>query len=161
MATNYQADVYEPNLKAALEYQDFICEKLHALGIVLQNMQSQQYQLKKENLLGLEIKFDRQLEKTGNIYIEIAEKANPANPYYVASGIYRDDNSWLFGIGDYEDFFIFTKKRLKEIDGLRKKGRIDGLREVTIPTSHGFLIPRNLAEQWCARKVGLRSEVTK
>ena len=51
---------------------------------------------------------------TGNIYIETAEKAIPREGPYVQSGIYRDDESWLYGIGDYSKFYIFGKKCLKK-----------------------------------------------
>jgi len=58
---NYQKTVYEPKLNQGLEYQDFICCELHKRGIILQNLQSKRFQRKKENLLGMEIKFDGRL----------------------------------------------------------------------------------------------------
>ena len=106
METKY-SEYYAKMLKAAQEYQDFVCGQLHAKGVVLQNMTSKKYQLKKENLLGLEIKFDDLIKKTNRVYIETAEKAHPRSGEYAKSGIYRDDDSWLYGIGNYEIFYIF------------------------------------------------------
>ena len=70
METKYRTEVYGPRLEDGLQYQDFICMELHRRGIVLQNIQSKKFNLKKENLLGMEIKFDRRLKDTGNVYIE-------------------------------------------------------------------------------------------
>ena len=92
-----------------------------------------------ETLQGIEVKFDNRLKETGNIYIEVAEKSHPDNPEYVKSGIYRDDNTWLYVIGDYETIYIFSKKHLKLLK--------DKCQSVITPTSMGFLIPRELAEQ--------------
>ena len=108
--SDYSTAVYSPNLEAARQYQDFIASSLLPRGIIIQNIQSKNGQLFGENLLGLEIKFDREFERTRNLYIETAEKSHPDNPKFVPSGIYRNDNSWLYGIGNYQEFFIFTKK---------------------------------------------------
>jgi hypothetical protein len=67
---------YREQLLEGIEFQDFIAEQLHLQGVVLQNFSSKKYQLRRENLLGLEIKFDKKYEKTGNLYIETAEKAS-------------------------------------------------------------------------------------
>jgi len=133
--SDYTKDYYMPHLHEALEFQDFIMEELHKRGIVLQNTSSKKYQLKKENLLGLEIKYDKQMGTTGNIYIETAEKSHPGNTQFVPSGINREDNSWLFGIGNMHEFFIFSKKVLKRID------KNNTCKRITKDTSLGFLIP--------------------
>ena len=149
---SYSEDIYQPRLQLGLEYQDFLCERLHRLGIVLQNIQSKKFQHKKENLLGLEIKFDRRFEKTGNLYIETAEKADPANANYVPSGIFRDDESWLYGIGNYSELFIFAKQVLKAAHKDRHHRRLQEVENET-KTSLGFLIPRAKALAWVARHI--------
>ena len=141
---NYQADVYQPNLEAGIEYQDHVCMQLHQHGVVLQNIQSKKFQLKKENLLGMEIKFDRKFRKTGRFYIETAEKADPANPRYVPSGIYRQDDNWLFAIGDYADLYVFDKKALRRLDTAAPAWLF---RPTPTPTSKGFCIPLDKAEE--------------
>lgn len=130
-------------MKLGIEYQDFICEQLHARGIVLQNMTSKKYQYKQENLLGLEIKFDSLIDRFGRVYIETAEKAEPRDDSYVKSGIYRNDKSWLYGIGDYSKFFIFAKTTLCRLD----KNNPNWLYRPPVPkqTSIGFCIPLKYA----------------
>lgn len=131
-------------MQKGIEFQDFICEQLHFQGIVLQNMQSKVYQYKKENLLGLEIKFDDVMNKTQRIYIETAEKAQPRSGDYVEAGIYRKDKSWMFGIGNYTVFYIFDKKGLQRLD---KANPAWLYRPVPSDTSKGFCIPINKAER--------------
>tara|TARA_Y100000310_G_scaffold2404_1_gene3117 strand:- start:329 stop:820 length:492 start_codon:yes stop_codon:yes gene_type:complete len=150
--TNYRNDVYAPNLKAGVEFQDFVCIKLHSVGIVLQNLSSQKYQLKSENLLGLEIKLDRKFRGTGNLYIETHEKSDPDNPRYVLSGIYRDDETWLYGIGDMKTFYIFAKSTLRNFESYGEKLPWIGRPRPT-RTSKGFLIPLGKAREWAARVV--------
>ena len=151
MATNYQTETYGPRLKVGLEYQDFICMKLHARGIILQNIQSKKYQLKRENLLGMEIKFDDRFAETGNLYIETHEKSDPARPNYVPSGINRDDESWLYGMGNYNEFFIFSKRFLKSVDAAVETRQWPGVVRKQIATSKGFLLPKEFAVKWCER----------
>lgn len=130
--------------EAGIEYQDFICEQLHKHGIVLQNMQSKKYQYKRENLLGLEIKLDRRLSETGRIYIETHEKAKPRPGKYALSGINRDD-CWLYGIGNYEIFFIFGKKVLRRLKDKKPPWLYWPHKDKE--TSRGFCIPLEKAEQ--------------
>ena len=128
---------YKKMLKKGQEYQDFIADRLpEKLGIALSVYKSKLYQYGKgESKQGIEIKFDDVYARTGNLYIEIAEKSNPKNPHFVKSGIYRNNNSWLYLIGNYERAFIFGISILKlyyEDSRFEKK---------KIPTSIGFLLP--------------------
>ena len=91
-----------PNYKNCLErgnaYQEFVADVLEKeLSIMLDiyTTKHQQYNIG-ENKQGIEIKFDDLYKKTGNLYIEIEEKSNPQNPNFVPSGIFRNDNSWLY-----------------------------------------------------------------
>ena len=95
---------YNKQLEKALEFQDFVADKLYNIGISLNCYSSRKYQYEKgESRSGIEIKFDDQRKKTGNLYIEYAEKSNPNNKNYVPSGIERKDNTWLYVIGDYDE----------------------------------------------------------
>jgi hypothetical protein len=140
---------YRKNKMASgADYQDFIMERMHSIGVVLQPYCSRQGQLKGENLLGMEIKNDEQMTRTKNIYIEVAEKAVPRPGDYAPSGIFRSDNTWLYGIGDRAIFYIFTKSTLKTSWAKREKM---SLREIMTDTSKGFLLPRDVADHMCAR----------
>ncbi len=147
MQSNYKVDVYQPRLEEGILFQDFITMQLHKVGIVLQPINSKRFQLERENLLGLEIKYDRKMSVTGNLYFETAEKADPNNPRYVPSGIYRADKCWLYGIGDYREFHIFSKTMLRI---LHKKGHGKRVENGT-KTSKGFVLPVEQAKVYSAK----------
>lgn len=142
-------DNYKLMLEKGLQFQDFITDiLLKELGISLSTYSSQKYQnLKGENKQGFEIKFDDKYKDTGNVYIEVAEKSNPLNENFISSGIYRNDNTWLYLIGDYKEIFIFSKKHLKLMYESKK------YKEVIISTSKGMLIKKEDAEKYCIKKI--------
>jgi len=102
-----------------------------------------------ESLQGFEVKFDDMLHKTGNLWIEIAEKTNPNNEEYVSSGVFRKDNTWVYIIGDRKELFVFSKKLLKRF---AESGKFE-IRENNMKTSRGFLLNKNIAEAYCELKL--------
>lgn len=122
---------YQEKLKQGLEYQDFVFEKLRhmdGMPIFLGAYASSKYQFNKgESSSGLEIKFDNKLAKYGNLFFEVDEKSDPTNPYFVPSGIMRDDNSWLYLIGNYDEAFIFSKNTMQHFfkEGVRIRKKYD------------------------------------
>lgn len=142
---------YKECLEKGLEYQDFITTLLlKEVGITLSTLGSKKYQYNiGENLQGIEIKFDDMYRKTRNLYIEVKEKSNPNNKNYVDSGIFRNDNTWLYIIGDYNEVFVFGKKILKLI---YQKGLF---RQINKPTSIGILIDKKNAEKYCLKKINV------
>ncbi len=144
---------YKKKMDKGLEYQDFVFERLYEIGMATIAYSSKKYQVTKgENKAGFEIKFDDRLKDTGNLYIEVAEKSNASNRDYVPSGIYRNDNTWLYLIGDYNKIYIFDKKRLRKIYEGEHYKKFNG-RPVQIPTSKGFTISAKYAEEELAIKV--------
>lgn len=135
---------YKEKFEQGLEYQDFVAvELIEQLGIPLSFFGSKKYQYNKgENKQGIEIKFDNNLEVTGNLFIEFAEKSNADNSEFIPSGILRKDNTWLYLIGNYNEIFIFDIKTLRRMYVSKKH------KEVEIPTSKGFLLKRETAEEW-------------
>ena len=132
MTTEY----YKEKLQQGLYFQDYIMELLYKNGIPLISYSSKEYQnMIGENKAGIEIKNDINFRKTGNLYIETAEKSKAENEYFVKSGIYRNDNTWLYLIGDKETVFVLSKKQLQILHGKNK------YRNVKIATSRGFLLP--------------------
>ncbi len=97
--------------------------------------------MKGENLQGIEVKFDRKFRETGNLFIETSERSTPESQWH-PSGILKEDNSWAYAIGDYEKLYVFAIKQLRI---LYKKGLY---KEVSTPTSEGFLLPLMTAENW-------------
>ena len=145
---NNYANYYSDQLTDAKEFQDFVAEKLYAIGLPLFNYTSKKYQVEYgENKLGVEIKFDKKFQETGNLWIELAEKSNPDKISYIGSGIHRNDNTWLYLIGNYEVIFIFAKTLLFQ---LAKTGRYKVLENRT-KTSKGFLLPKKDAIKYAAK----------
>lgn len=98
-------------LEEAWEYQDFITQKLVKIGISVNAYQSKTYQMKYgESASGIEIKNDRKMKETNNIYIEFNQITLRGS--HKDSGVCQKDDSWLYVIGDYEKFYIFSKKQL-------------------------------------------------
>lgn len=126
-------------------FEDFVHDLLWKRGIGFVQFRSTVFQYERgENTGGVETKFDAKFSQTGNLYIEIAEKADPSRPRYTESGIYRSDNGWLYAIGDYSRVFVFSKTMLKL---LHESGKY---RAVETPTSRAFLLPLRRAEQCAA-----------
>jgi len=96
-----------------------------------------------ETRQGYEIKYDKRYKDTGNLYIETKEKSNPANPNYVASGIFRQDNTHTWIIGDYKQVYMFDKKTLVEV-----YEQDQYFRYVSTATSHGFLLNQKLIDEY-------------
>ena len=136
------------------EFQDFVCIELAKEGIILQNINSKKFQYETgENLQGFEIKYDARCTgdkntiATNQLSIEIAEKTNAHNISYIDSGIYRNDNSWLYVQGNYMMFWIFAKKVLQLLHKSRRYS------EHELPTIKKFYLSLVEADKYCAKKV--------
>ena len=101
-------------LEESNRFQDWVADLFDKeLHLSLSYCVSYQEQLKTgESRQGVEVKYDRRYQETGNLYIEIAERRNTNEPF-VQSGIWRDDNSWLIAIGDYQKVFLLSKRQLQ------------------------------------------------
>ena len=151
---SYYEDTYKPQLEEAAKYQDFITDELLKHGIVLNQYASCEYQRKVgESASGIEIKHDKQMAETGNVYIETAEKSNPSKPNYTDSGVYRNDNTWLYLIGDYNTALLFSKNQLRQCIESDETWRMEKniiYRET--PTSRGYTFPVETCKQFlCLR----------
>lgn len=143
-------EYYKDKLKSGLYYQDFVTEKLYEHGLPIISYSSKEFQnLIGENKAGIEIKNDTLFSKTGNFYIEIAEKSNPENVNFIPSGIYRNDTTWLYLIGDMKKIYIFSKMQLKL---LAESGRYK-IFTISLGTSKGFLLPIKDVEKKYAIKI--------
>lgn len=100
-----------------LLYQDFVVQQLaERLGLNVQVYSSLRYQLQRgESIQGIEIKLDILCTETGRLSIEIAEKARADMPTFVPSGIFRNDNTWLYIQGNYQRLYVFPKKLLQRV----------------------------------------------
>jgi hypothetical protein len=146
--TEYKNGYYNDKLQQGLEFQDVVTKALYQRGIIVIGFASRRFQVEEgENMLGAEIKRDGLFRETGRLYIETAEKSHPDNPLYVASGIYRQDNSWLYVIGDEKTIYIFSTKYLRLLENRYEKKEK--------PTSRGFVMPLKDADKYSIRKIEL------
>jgi hypothetical protein len=128
------------------EYEVWVQEKYPQVYLQrkLTYFEGKTNQLKGETEEGIEVKFDDLIEKYGRTYIETKEKTHIENKNYVDSGIYRTDNSRLYLIGDYTQWFLFSKAKLIWLD------RLDPpflYRPKPTSTSIGFCIPIKNAKE--------------
>lgn len=149
MSFNYSENYYN-QLQEGQKFQDYCAYVLQTkLSIGVVNFQSKEFQFKLgENMQGVEFKFDNVFQTTGNLWIEVEERTNP-ELNYSNSGILRQDNSWLYCIGDYRALYIFSKKFLVN---LYNSGRYEVI-ENNLMTSKGFLLPKTDADKYSAYKI--------
>ena len=141
---------YKEMLEKGLKFQDFVVKEMYKKGIPIVSYNSKEYQYNEgENVAGFEIKFDDCMAKTGNLYIEISEKSSEEMEFFTPSGIYRNDNSWIYLIGNYSEFFLFAKKHLQAV---HKRG---SFKKVGNSTSNGIVIPKKSALEICVLHVEL------
>lgn len=143
------------SLEVGNTFQDFVCIELAKQSIILQNINSKKFQYEiGENLQGFEIKFDGTSLKTNRLSIEVAEKVNGYADMWTESGIYRNDNSWLYIQGNYSFIWIFPKNVLQ---GLHKSGKYEiAQHPKEFPTLNKFYLPFDIADKWCAKKITIK-----
>lgn len=138
MKSNYE-DYRRSKIETGQLFQDFVTRYMwEKHKVAVNQFTSERYQkLVGESATGIEIKHDEKFLSTGNLWIETGEKARPRQGDYYPSGIYRNDNTRYYLIGDYDTLFLFEKKRLIEAE---RSGRYRTIENGT-RTSIGFLLP--------------------
>lgn len=142
---------YRQQLADGQAFEQFIKEQLlhkRAINLEIIDTYEEQYTIG-ETKQGYEIKYDKKYKDTGNLYIETKEKSNPANPYYVPSGIFRQDNTHTWIIGDYKQVYLFNKQTLIELYESKNY-----LRYVSTATSHGFLLNQVRIDEYKVDYIG-------
>ena len=151
MATSY----YEAQRVDGDAFATFVAAQLAPFGyeVGLYTTQREQYEIG-ESRMGLEIKYDKQLATTRNVYIEREEKTCATRPTFVPSGIERGDNSLLYGVGNHHEFYIFSKRTLQRVYEAFARGLVPADKDFALrakPTSRGFTLSRHLSASWCER----------
>jgi hypothetical protein len=153
-AYNSDNSGHEDSYAIGERFQDFVCIELAKHNIIIQNINIKYFQYNEgENLQGVEIKYDGRCTgdngttPTGRLSIEIAEKTEASNYQFVPSGIYRNDNSWLYIQGNYMNLWIFSKNILQL---LHRNGKYE---EHELPTIKKFYLPIDKADLFCAKKL--------
>lgn len=140
---------YIKKFQEGLEYQDFVISRLCQGGIVLSAYCSQSFQTSNgETVQGVEIKYDKLFERTGNLYFEVSEKSRPDMPNYTPSGIFREDNTWLYLIGNRKEAYAFAINMLRQLYAQKGSWQKYGIEEKQTPTSNGFILPVKNIQPW-------------
>lgn len=96
-------------------YQDILAHELTKIGICLQCHTSAFFQMNYgESVNGIEVKHDSKIVKTGNIFFEF-NAINKKSDKFVDGGIEKEDNAWLYIIGNGKECWVFSKKQLKSL----------------------------------------------
>lgn len=149
---------YRKSYRKGRSYEEFLEERCTEFGFILDIYKDmeEQYNIG-ESKHGVEIKFDEKFSSTNNLYIEYAERTS-TNKEYRDSGILRNDNTWLWMIGDQNITFLFTKKMLKKlmnenIESKDEPGYYYKRQHITTPTSKGYLISIDDAFENCEKVI--------
>ena len=137
---------YYEKLEEGWKFEDFVTEVLYFNGIIIGLYRGRSMQSRVgESRAGVELKYDMKAAQTGNLYIEISEKTDEDDKEFFPSGIYASGNSWIYIIGNYHILYIFATATLRLLHSQNR------YKEVGIPTSNGFLLPRIDAEKYAAK----------
>jgi hypothetical protein len=146
-------DYFYVQLEKGREYEDFVRNEFSKRGLFFLCHQSRKWQYERgDTSAGIEIKQDTIFSRTQQLWIEVEEKRHPDNPHFVKAGIYRDDGSYLYAIGDRSKIFLFGSKQLRRLHRAQRDGK-DLFERREIPTSKCFLIPVEQAEELYALTV--------
>jgi hypothetical protein len=104
---------------------------------------------KGENRQGIEIKNDQRFQETGNLFISV-ERDYGYTKY--ESGVYKNQ-SWLYVIGNENEFYIFATKHLKQYYEHNKPQLFDGFKSIKNGIEKGFLLSKKQAERICIEKI--------
>jgi DNA-binding protein H-NS len=135
---------YKYQLEEGKEFEKYVKKQLQEkkqLHLDIIEDEVNQYTIG-ETIQGYEIKYDKKYKDTGNLYIEIKEKTNPNNAKFVLSGIFRQDNTHTWIIGNYDEVYMFKKDTLIEI-----YNKQEYVRYVKTLTSHGVLLNKALIDK--------------
>lgn len=132
------------------EFQDHVQRCLWRDGFPVTFYSSRGFQLHRGEGPVVECKLDRQLRKTGNVYFEICELRRGSDSWS-ESGIYRGDETWLWAVGDFAEFFLIAKSTLIALHKEKRFNERDTRKDGDTPT-RGMLMPLAEVRRWAARR---------
>ncbi len=110
---------------------------------------------KGENRQGIEIKNDQRFQETGNLFISV-ERDYGYTKY--ESGIYKNQ-SWLYVIGNENEFYIFATKHLKQYYEHNNPQLFDGFKSIKNGIDKGFLLSKKQADRICIEKFNKQTKL--
>lgn len=103
----------------------------------------------------VEIKFDRKVRATGNLFIEVKERRDESGiSQWRQAGIYDASDPWFYAIGDEQTIWFWATSQLRLA---HSTGRY---RMVNTGTSEGFLMPLPDADKYAIRRIEEAHEST-
>ncbi len=131
---------WERDKREAEEFQDFVRRCLWRDGLAVDFYGSRKFQVTEgEGPAGLEVKLDRELSRTGNLYIEFSADTSRRGDFR-PSGIERDERIWLWAIGNLQMFAVVQKSILRSFHASGGFREAAANRDGDVPTK-GFLLP--------------------
>lgn len=109
-----KGDYYIRNLTESHRFELYVACIFKNYGFDIGLYYGKDEQYAGESRAGIEIKYDKESLKTGNIYIEYKERLN-SNDVWVKSGILKNDNTTYWAIGNYNFLFFIEKAILVDI----------------------------------------------
>jgi len=149
---------YYECLKDGQYFEQYIYNVLEQLGIcIVEPFLTKEEQVLGENSAGVEVKHDRLMKRYGNIYLELEERVT--SPNWIPSGIFRNDNTIIYVIGDYDNFFLFQKGVLQWLVNDIITNEYFPIKEVkqnsniAFSTSRGIPVPVDILRYRCMEEV--------
>lgn len=133
------------------EFESFIIDwfcKEKKINLSHYTLLKEQFE-KGENRQGIEIKNDQSFNVTGNLFISVERDYGYKKH---ESGIYKNQ-SWLYVIGNEDEFYIFSIKHLKQYYEFNNPKLFNGFKTLKGGIDKGFLLSKKQAERICIEKV--------
>ena len=148
MTREHQDAAKEAEAREREEFEAHVYRKLQERGIAARPMGGRPPEHRCGNLLGIDIVFDSLMKERNGVYIETRAWEIPHIPILFKSTLFRDSGAWLYGVGDYETFFIFGKKSLRRaiLEPGRHFRRRRGPMQCGGKTGVGIVLPFEQAE---------------
>lgn len=138
------------SVQDGLSFQDFVQQAtLIDWGMVIQTFSSSRYQLEQgESPQKTEIKLDNRCAETYRLSIEVAERSSFKVQEWTDSGIYAVPPSLFYIQGNYEFFYLFETRHLREVHRVKFQGQF----QEGPATIRKFYLPLKMADEIAIRK---------
>lgn len=132
---------YAELLRRGRQYEEFVYSLIkRRYGVEIRPCLTYEEQLTVgENYSGIEVKCQERCREYGSLVIECAETRS--NGEWVASGIWRGDNSRYLATGDWHTVWMFDIPTLQR--------NVPTLKRYDKPTSRGHILPIPMADRLC------------
>jgi hypothetical protein len=136
------------SFEQGMEFQDWVVEQFNKRAFYVQLHASKRYQFERgESVQMVEIKLDNRFIDTGRLSIEVGERTAIDRPW-VASGIYRNDNTVFYAQGNFDRVYLFDKRVLQRYHRDQCNSQFEESPRES-PTVRKFYMPLIVADELC------------